>query len=206
LTIRITLLLGGPSACGPEKPTPARRPPPQAHPARRPLGSASTVSGEWVPVRQVCSVSLAHVLLTRSLETRENRLPTATAATSPFCLPSLPSSPSFRVCRRRRPIRGRCHQQQPWRCCPRPRLTQVRALLVSLLSFLSDLPPPARLRCTPRRAPREARLERFHPGGSRPAHPLHHTFSPALVSRCPCRHHRNVRDIRNVLALLMDRP
>jgi hypothetical protein len=140
LTIRITLLLGGPSACGPKKPTPARRPPPQAHPARRPLGSASTVSNEWVPVRQVRSVSLAHVLLTQSLETRENRLPNATATTSPFCLPSLPSSPSFRVCRRRRPIRGRCHQQQPWRCCPRPRLTQVRALLVCLLSFLSDHP------------------------------------------------------------------
>jgi hypothetical protein len=36
LPTRITLFLGGPSACGPEKPTPARRPPPQAHPARRP--------------------------------------------------------------------------------------------------------------------------------------------------------------------------
>jgi hypothetical protein len=63
------------------------------------------------------------------------------AAISPFCLPSLPSSPSSRVCRRRhRSIRGICHQQQPWRCCPRPRLTQVRALLVSLLSFLPDHP------------------------------------------------------------------
>jgi hypothetical protein len=91
-------------------------------------------------VRQVRSVSLAHVLLTGSLETQENRLPTATAATSPFCMPSLPSSPSFRVCRRHCPIRGRCHQQQPWRCCPRPRLTQVRALFVSLLSFLPDHP------------------------------------------------------------------
>jgi AP-5 complex subunit beta-1 len=99
------------------------------------------------------------------------------------------------------------------------RLRRLRTLDATLPGLLAEvlghlyalagqaiLPPPARLRYTPRCAPREARLERFHPGGSRPAHPLHHTFSPALVSRCPWRHHRNVRDIRKVLALLMDRP
>ena len=44
--------------------------------------------------------------------------------------PRPPTSPPSRVSparrRRRCPIRGRCRPQQPWRCRPRPRLTQVR--------------------------------------------------------------------------------
>jgi hypothetical protein len=56
----------------------------------------------------------------------------------PFLLPSLPSSPPSRVCRR--PIRGRCRPQWPWRWRPKPHLTQVHALFVSLLSLLPDHP------------------------------------------------------------------